>query len=144
MYRRRGKPISDINVIPYVDVTLVLLVIFMATAPLLTQGIKVDLPKVDASVLPQKDLLDPLIVTVAADGSYFVNLGSNEEDQLVSEQALSEYLIKIIRSRGQVPVFIRGASEVFYGHVLDVLALAQNAGVEQVSLITEAPDVLDG
>lgn len=142
--KRRKKSISDINIVPYVDVTLVLLVIFMATAPLLTQGVKIDLPKVESSTVPREDQLDPLIITVTEDGSYFANLGSNEQDQLLSEQALSEYITRIVRSRGQVPVFVRGDAMAAYGQVLSVLALAQNAGVETVNLITSAPDVVDG
>lgn len=139
MNRRRAKLASEINVVPYIDVMLVLLVIFMIATPALTQGIKIDLPEVDAPPVDQQELVDPLIVTVAADGSYFINLGSNDGDRLVTREAVAEYIEKIMRNRADIPIFVRGAATADYGKVLGILSLIQRAGAPYVNLITIPP-----
>lgn len=131
---------SDINVVPYIDVMLVLLVIFMATAPLLTQGLKVELPKLNAPVVPLSELDDPLVLTVAADGTYYMAIGDANENKPVSPKVLAETLVKILRARPETPVFVRGAAEVEYGYVLEALALVQDAGGTHASLITAPPE----
>lgn len=141
MNRQRTKMVSDINIVPYIDVMLVLLVIFMATAPLLTQGVKVDLPEVNALPISQEELDDPLIITVSIDGTYSVNLGGDTNDKVISRDALSRYISKIIRTRADTPIFVRGDTKVAYGYVLDILALAQAAGAAYVNLITVPPSV---
>lgn len=137
--RRRTKLTSEINVVPYIDVMLVLLVIFMIATPVLTQGIKIDLPEVDAPVTDPQELVDPLIVTVDADGSYFINLGSNDGDRLVTRAAVAEYVEKIMRNRADTPIFVRGAATADYGEVLAILSLIQRAGAPSVNLITIPP-----
>ena len=143
MYRKRSQKMSNINVVPYIDVMLVLLVIFMATAPLLTQGVKIDLPNLDAPVVPQSALKDPLIVTVTKQGVYFLNVGGEADPQPLSAKALASTLVKIIRTRPQVPIFVRGAASAAYGHVLEALTLVQEAGGTQAHLITVPPDLND-
>lgn len=140
MERRRSKKMSDINVVPYIDVMLVLLVIFMATAPLLTQGLKIDLPEMKAPVVPQSELIDPLVLTVAEDGTYYMGIGGDDEDSPVSPKVLASTLVKILSARPDTPIFVRGAAKVAYGRVLEALALVQEAGGARASLITVPPD----
>lgn len=138
--RQRTKMVAEINVVPYIDVMLVLLIIFMVASPSLTQGVKVELPEINAPPVDQKDLADPLVVTVDADGSFFANLGDEASDRMISRDSLAEYVLKIVRTREDTPVFVRGSAKVEYGQVLDILALIQEAGVSGVSLITTPPD----
>lgn len=139
--RRRAQMVAEINVVPYIDVMLVLLVIFMITAPVLTQGIRVDLPKVNAPPVPPQELAEPLIVTVNSEGDYFINLGQDEEIRPIGRDELADYVTKVMNSRDDVPVFVRGAAGVDYGKVLDVLALVQRAGASFVNLVTAPPDL---
>lgn len=132
------KPMSDINVVPFIDVMLVLLVIFMITAPLLTQGVKVDLPKTQAKALSEKDK-EPLIVTVNAKGEYFLNL-ADKPNQPITERTLS-YLAKTQLEKQQEgqqrPVLVRGDKNVNYGSVMQAMVLLQQAGAKSVGLITQ-------
>jgi biopolymer transport protein TolR len=139
---RRRKPMSEINVVPYIDVMLVLLVIFMATAPLLTQGVVVDLPDAPSEPIPQ-DQDDPLVISVRADGAIFVNLGmSNSEDEgsRVTIYSLEDQAGKILRARADLPVYIRADHKLDYGTVVHVMTVLQKAGATSVGLITEPPE----
>ncbi|MFP6816036.1 MAG: protein TolR [Pseudomonadales bacterium] len=143
---KRRKPMSEINVVPYIDVTLVLLVIFMATAPLLTQGVIVDLPKAPSEPIgEQAD--DPLVVSIREDGAMFVNLGiQNAEDEgtRVTIYSLEDQAGKILRARPQVPVYVKADHKLDYGVVVGVMTVLQRAGAESVGLITEPPEILEG
>ena len=143
---RRRKPISEINVVPYIDVMLVLLVIFMATAPLLTQGVVVDLP--DAPSEPvDSNQDDPLVVSVRKDGAIFVNLGiQNAEDEgtRVTIYSLEDQAGKILRARDDVPVYVKADQTLDYGTVVRVMTVLQKAGAASVGLITEPPDLTEG
>lgn len=143
MARRRSKMLSDINVVPYIDVMLVLLVIFMIASPVLTQGVKIDLPKINAPPVAPQELEDPLIVTVDAQGAYFVNLGDEDEGRQLKRDALVDYVQKILKNRGDIPVFVRGDTLAAYGEVLDLLALIQSAGAGYVNLLTLPPEPTD-
>jgi biopolymer transport protein TolR len=139
---RRRKPMSEINVVPYIDVMLVLLVIFMATAPLLTQGVVVDLPDAPSEPIPQ-DQDDPLVISVRADGAIFVNLGmSNSEDEgsRVTIYSLEDQAGKILRARADLPVYIRADHKLDYGTVVQVMTVLQKSGATSVGLITEPPE----
>ena len=143
---KRRKPMSEINVVPYIDVTLVLLVIFMATAPLLTQGVIVDLPKAPSEPIgEQAD--DPLVVSIREDGAMFVNLGiQNAEDEgtRVTIYSLEDQAGKILRARPEVPVYVKADHKLDYGVVVGVMTVLQRAGAESVGLITEPPEILEG
>ena len=143
---RKRKPMSDINVVPYIDVMLVLLVIFMATAPLLTQGVIVELPKAPSEpVSEQQD--DPLVISVRADGAIFVNLGiQNADDQgtRVTIYSLEDQAGKILRARPDVPVYVKADHALDYGMVVGVMTVLQKAGAESVGLITDPPDLVEG
>jgi biopolymer transport protein TolR len=145
---KRRKPMSEINVVPYIDVMLVLLVIFMATAPLLMQGVDVDLPTADNAPLPDTKTADPLVVSIRDDGSLWVNVGvpdaeSEGDASRVSLGNLAEQARKILATRPDVPVYVRGDAAVAYGRVMEVMSVLQNAGVPNVGLITD-PIELDG
>jgi len=143
---RRRKPMSEINVVPYIDVMLVLLVIFMATAPLLTQGVVVDLP--DAPSEPVENAQDdPLVISVRADGAIFVNLGmqsADDEGTRVTIYSLEDQAGKILGARPDVPVYVKADHQLDYGTVVRVMTVLQNAGAASVGLITEPPDVSQG
>jgi len=134
--RPRRRPLAEINVVPYIDVTLVLLIIFMVTAPLLQNGVDVELPQAAARPVPPRDT-PPLIVTVAADGRFFLRLGNEREpvrieDLLVKVQA-------VLRHRPDTRVLVAGDDKVAYGRVVQVMAALQRAGVDQVGLLTRPP-----
>ncbi|MCZ6657299.1 MAG: protein TolR [Gammaproteobacteria bacterium] len=142
----RRKPISEINVVPYIDVMLVLLVIFMATAPLLTQGVLVELPKAPSEPITDTED-DPLVVSVRADGAIFVNLGiqnADDEGTRVTLYSLEDQVAKIMRARPDVPVYVKADHKLDYGRVISVMTVLQKAGAESVGLITEPPDLVDG
>ncbi len=136
--RERKKPMAEMNVVPYIDVMLVLLVIFMITAPMLTQGIEVDLPEAEADALSLKDQ-QPLIVTVKANGSFWLQSDPKTRVQVSAQNLPSE--IRALRSaRGvDVPVLVNGDRSVGYGRVIELMSSLQQGGVKQVGLLTELP-----
>jgi biopolymer transport protein TolR len=127
---RRRKLMSEINVVPYIDVMLVLLVIFMITAPLLTQGVKVELPQAASRPVEVTDR-DTLVVTVDSDGRYFL------DDRRVTAAELRDKVGRLLRLKPQLPVLVRGDRHVAYGEVVKVMALLQAAGAPSVGLLTE-------
>jgi len=136
--RIRKRPMSDINVVPYIDVMLVLLVIFMITAPLLTQGVKVELPQASSNPIDKKEQ-EPLVVTVDAEGNYYLNQSENPEVPL-DHQALVIRVAAIVRLKPDMQVLVRGDKNVNYGKVVTAMALLQKAGVPGVGLVTSSPD----
>lgn len=140
---RKRKPMSEINVVPYIDVMLVLLVIFMATAPLLTQGVKVDLPNAPSEPVTETED-DPLVVSMRSDGAIFVNLGlqnADDEGTRVTVYSLEDQAGKILRERPEVPVFVKADEKLDYGDVVRVMTVLQKAGAESVGLITDPPEM---
>ena len=139
----RRKPMSEINVVPYIDVMLVLLVIFMATAPLLTQGVQVDLPKAPSEPIDEAQN-DPLVISMRADGAIFLNLGmSDAEDEgtRVTVFSLEDQAGKVLRARPDVPVYVKADHTLDYGNVVGVMSVLQKAGAESVGLITDPPEL---
>lgn len=133
------RMMAEINVVPFIDVMLVLLVIFMITTPLLTQGVKVDLPQTEARAIPP-DQKEPLIVTVDASGNYFLNI-SSKPDQPITARVLSNLVQTQLRganpNQEQRPVLVRGDKDVNYGKVVEAMVLLQQAGAVKVGLITQ-------
>ena len=130
----RRKPIAEINVVPYIDVTLVLLIIFMITAPLLQTGVEVDLPQAEAKTVSQDSDL-PIVITIDKDGQYFIDVGG-EDDEPVQAQELLIRVAAILRRRPKTKVLLRGDQSVDYGTVVTVMAALKNAGVHGVGLMT--------
>lgn len=138
---KRRKRMSEINVVPYIDVTLVLLVIFMVTAPLFHQGVEVDLPSAPAKPLEKKDEnQEPLIISVDRAGRIFVNKSDTPRKPVADE--LFRNQIKEILSKEASPIYVRGDNGVDYGRVVTVMVMLQKAGAENVGLITD-PTVTD-
>jgi biopolymer transport protein TolR len=136
--RIRKQPMSEINVVPYIDVMLVLLIIFMITAPLLTQGIKVDLPEVPSKPMEHSDK-EPIIVNVDARGNFFINYGE-DQDQPIAATELANRINALMRYQPGIPVLVGGDQSVSYGRVVELMALLQSAGVPSVGMITETPE----
>ena len=133
----RRKPMSEINVVPYIDVMLVLLVIFMVTAPLMTQGIKVDLPEAMSGPLEVDNDEPMLVVSVKANGSYYMNVG--EEEEAVPLKEVQTRAAKIILARPDIKVLVEGDKNLPYGVIVDLMNTLQVAGASSVGLITEPP-----
>lgn len=123
---------ADINVTPLVDVMLVLLIIFMVTAPMLHQGVEVTLPKAEAESLPLR-VEDPLVLSVNRDGLVYV------EDTPIHPSQVAERLLPMIEARGDDTVFLKGDEGVAYGRVIEVLDILHQAGITRIGMITERP-----
>jgi biopolymer transport protein TolR len=128
---------AEINVVPYIDVMLVLLVIFMVTAPLLKEGVKVDLPQSAAKPL-EETATPPVVVKVDAKGDYFIKVGI-EAEQRVDSAALAAQAAAVLRLHPDIQVLVAGDRGVSYGAVVTVMSLLQQAGAPSVGLMTETP-----
>ena len=136
--RKRRRPVSEINVVPYIDVMLVLLIIFMVTAPLVTQGVKVDLPKAQAEPLAEESK-PPIIASVNAEGQYFLNVGE-KQDEPMSAVDLATLVAAQLRIEPETPVVVKGDGAVPYNQVVQLMVLLQRAGVPSVGLMTDSPE----
>ncbi len=132
------RPMAEINVVPYIDVMLVLLVIFMITAPLLTQGVKVDLPVADSEALPP-EADDPVVISVNAKGEMFIDIGEGKNNP-VDPETLMVRVQAVLKYRPKTPIMVRGDRNVDYGHVVEAMVMIQRAGAPNVGLITETPE----
>jgi len=138
--RRHRRLMGEINVVPYIDVMLVLLIIFMVTAPLLTQGIKVDLPKAGAEPLPpDMNEQQPLVLSVDAAGNYYLNIGGDEEKPIDADTVI-ERVAAVLRREPKTPVLVKADRTVPYGSVVEGMVLLQEAGAEKVGFITDPRD----
>lgn len=134
---KKRKSMAEINVVPYIDVMLVLLIIFMVTAPLLMQGVKVDLPQAPSAPMDDKDD-EPIIVSVKPDGSYYLNIGGDEKAARPLLE-IKETVTKILRQKPDTPVLVWGDRRVEYGIVVGLMTELQAAGAPSVGLVTEPP-----
>ena len=137
--RGKGRLMAEINVVPYIDVMLVLLIIFMITAPLLTQGIKVELPKAGAEALPEELMREhpPLILSVDREGRYYLTIGDNR-DSPIDETTVVDRVSAVLRREPMTPVLVKADANVPYGQVVNGMVLLQQAGAERVGFITDA------
>lgn len=133
---RKKRLMGEINVVPYIDVMLVLLVIFMVTAPLLSTGVDVDLPQADAAPTEDTDQ-EPFVLTVDANGQYFLN---DEESPITSIEEVKLKAAAVLRHAPKTPFMVRGDASVPYGEVVQGMVLLQQAGVPKVGLVTKAPE----
>ena len=136
---QKRKLIGEINVVPYIDVMLVLLVIFMVTAPLLTQGIKVELPKAGAE--PIEDVTDqpPLVVSVDATGNLYINVGDDEDEPVTGKDIVAR-VAAVLRNRPNTPVLVKADRAVAYGNVVGAMVLLQQGGADNVGFVTDPLD----
>ncbi len=142
---QRAKPVSEINVVPYIDVMLVLLVIFMITAPILTQGVTVDLPKAASSALKSADR-EPIIVSVNREGDYFLNINHDPDAVLAPHDLMVRVAAELELARQShqaINVLVKGDDGVAYGRVVSAMSLLKQAGAEQVGLMTDSPDTIE-
>jgi biopolymer transport protein TolR len=137
---QRRKPMAEINVVPLIDVMLVLLIVFMITAPLITQGVKVDLPKANTEPVEDNDELT-LVVSINAEGMYFISLGEStaEDPQPVPLERIGEDVTKIMNQNPAVPVYLEADAAIDYGTVMTLFSTLESAGVSGVRLITQPP-----
>ena len=136
---QKRKLMGEINVVPYIDVMLVLLVIFMVTAPLLTQGIEVDLPKANAEPIESVPDHDPLVLSVDAEGNLYLNAGDNE-DQPQGGQEIARRVGIILGEKPETPVFVKADRAVAYGNVVGAMVILQQAGASNIGFVTDPLD----
>jgi biopolymer transport protein TolR len=136
--QKTRRPMAEINVVPYIDVMLVLLVIFMITAPLLTQGVKVELVEADAKPI-EDDAKRPLVVSVEADGTWSITYDDDRTQQVDAEELLHKSAA-IIQNNPGIPVLIKGDKGVVYDRVVQAMVVLQSAGAPSVGLITQPPE----
>ncbi|MED5535828.1 MAG: protein TolR [Pseudomonadota bacterium] len=135
---RQRRLMGEINVVPYIDVMLVLLIIFMITAPLLTQGISVELPRAGAEPLDPELMQDnePLVLSINREGELFLNVGGDEEVP-IDEQTVLTRTAAVLRRNSQTPVLVKADQAVSYGRVVTGMVILQRAGAEKVGFITD-------
>lgn len=138
--QRKRRLMGEINVVPYIDVMLVLLIIFMVTAPLLTQGVEVELP--DAAAAPLNTELqdaEPLVLSVDSAGSYYLNVG-DEKDQPRDPAQIVRLATTVLSRRPDAPVLVKADETVAYGRVITAMVLLQRAGARKVGFLTDPAD----
>jgi biopolymer transport protein TolR len=135
-YGRKKKLMSEINVVPYIDVMLVLLIIFMVTAPLLSTGVSVNLPRAAAEPMENQDQ-EPFVVTVDKEGNYYLN---DDEEEIVTDREIEIKARAVLQRNPDLPFLVRGDGEVNYAFVVRAMVLLQRAGVESVGLVTDPPE----
>lgn len=136
---QKRKLMGEINVVPYIDVMLVLLIIFMVTAPLLTQGIEVDLPKAAAEPIEDVPNSPPLVLSVDRDGNFYINAG-DDEDKPTSAQAVIERVGIVLRQSPETPMLVKADRNVPYGNVIGAMVVLQQAGVDNIGFVTDPLD----
>ena len=137
---KRHKPNAEINVVPYIDVMMVLLVTFMVTAPMMIQGVDVDLPKANSDPIKasSNEISEPLIVTVTRTGDYYLNLGENNQ-QAISLNLIGTQVKKILDQKPDIEILLRGDRTIDYGQVVKLMTILQQAGATSVGLISDRP-----
>lgn len=138
--RARRRPMAEINVVPYIDVMLVLLVIFMITAPLLNLGVEVELPKADAEPMDTQENDEPLVITVLKNGDLYLNAGGDLDGTssgLIDPESLLTMVTAIVSRNPEIQVLVGGDEVATYGQVYSVMVLLQKAGVTKVGLMSD-------
>lgn len=133
-HSKKNRLVAEINVVPYIDVVLVLLIVFMITAPLLTQGVKVDLPQAPSSPIDKNE--EPLIVSIKRDGSLYINLGQDDK-KAVSIDVIQQQVVNVLKAKPGTPVLVWGDRAVDYGKVVELMTDLQAAGAASVGLVTD-------
>lgn len=131
-----NTPLASMNVVPYIDVMLVLLIIFMVTAPLLTQGVQVKVPEVEAGAI-KSDTQSPIIITVDKKGSYYLNIGKNQGKEISEPELLSKLKAEIAKKPKEM-VLIKGDSNATHGSIVKIMAILQRLKIHEVGIVTQA------
>ena len=137
--RKRRRPVAEINVVPYIDVMLVLLIIFMVTAPIVTQGVKVDLPQAQSEALAA-DSKPPVVASIDADGDYFLDVGSSSTRETLDLEEIAIRVGAIIQLEPERPVVVKADRSIAYEKVIQLMVTLQGAGVPSVGLMTDSPE----
>ena len=136
--RKKRKPMGEINVVPFIDVMLVLLVVFMVTAPLLNQGIEVELPEANNEPLAIDENMETLVVSLTAEGDYFISVGATGEDrQPVTLETLGQQVSIITNANPTIQVLVEGDTEAGWGAMVNLITTLQVAGVANPNFITQ-------
>ena len=141
--KARRRPMAEINVVPYIDVMLVLLVIFMITAPLLNLGVEVELPKADAEPLENQQNEEPLVLTVLRNGDLYLNAGGDMAgiaSGMIDPETLVSTVSAIVRRNPELEILVGGDKQVEYGQIYQAMVLLQKAGVQKVGLMSDPLD----
>ena len=138
MRRKHGrrKPMGEINVVPYIDVTLVLLIIFMITTPMLQTGVEVDLPQAESAMVEQKEGEPPIVISIKEKGEYYINT-DGQNDELIEPEVINDRVAAVLSNKPGTQVLISADKGVDYGTVVTVMAALKNAGVPTVGLMTK-------
>jgi biopolymer transport protein TolR len=133
---RRRKPMGEINVVPYIDVTLVLLIIFMITTPMLQTGVEVDLPQAESAMVEQKEGEPPIVISIKEQGEFYINT-DGQNDELIEPETINDRVALVLSNKPGTQVLISADKGVDYGTVVTVMAALKNAGVPTVGLMTK-------
>ena len=135
----RRRPMAEINVVPYIDVTLVLLIIFMVTTPMLQSGVEVDLPRAQAAMIDQKEDTPPLVISIQKSGNYFIKIGT-EDDEPIEKDQIFPRVEAVLKNKPETQVLINADKDVDYGTVVVAMNALKSAGVPSVGLQTKSDD----
>jgi biopolymer transport protein TolR len=135
----RRRPMAEINVVPYIDVTLVLLIIFMVTTPMLQSGVEVDLPRAQAAMIDQKEDTPPLVISIQKSGNYFIKIGT-EDDEPIDKEQIFPRVAAVLKTKPETQVLINADKDVDYGTVVVAMNALKSAGVPSVGLQTKSDD----
>jgi biopolymer transport protein TolR len=136
---QKRKLMGDINVVPYIDVMLVLLVIFMVTAPMLTQGIEVSLPKANSEPIQEVPNHKPLVLSVDAAGNLYLDVGDNEDEPTTGKEIVAR-VGAVLRNRPDTPILVKADRAVPYGNVVGAMVLLQQGGAQSIGFVTDPLD----
>jgi biopolymer transport protein TolR len=136
---QKRKLMGEINVVPYIDVMLVLLVIFMVTAPLLTQGIEVNLPKASSEPIESVPNHQPLVLSVDAEGNLYINVGDDEDEPTSGKQVVAR-VGAVLRNKPDTPILVKADRAVPYGNVVGAMVLLQRGGALNIGFVTDPLD----
>lgn len=138
MVRKKRKPVSEINVVPYIDVMLVLLIVFMVTAPMLNQGIEVDLPQANNEPLDIDENLETLVVSITSNGEYFLSIGATGDDrQSMDLETVGLRVNQIISANPDIQVLVEGDTDADWGAMITLITTLNAAGVTNPNFITQ-------
>jgi biopolymer transport protein TolR len=142
LHRKRRRPMAEINVVPYIDVMLVLLIVFMVTAPLLTQGLRVDLPPAASQPLEFDENRESLVISITAENEFYLSLGATAEDQqqAVTLETVADQVGRIVNANPGIQIFVEGDDRAGYGSFIRLMTVLQNAGIDSPNLVTRPLD----